>query len=43
MDPLFQSYSAKDAKDLVNFIIMILHKELNYNVVDSSFNCLRKR
>jgi ubiquitin C-terminal hydrolase len=29
MDPLFQSYSAKDAKDLVNFIVMTLHTELN--------------
>ena len=29
MDPLFASYSAKDAKDLLNFIIMRLHNELN--------------
>ena len=29
MDPLFKSYSAKDAKDLVNFIVMTLHTELN--------------
>ena len=32
MDPLFANYSAKDAKDLLNFIIMRLHNELNeYN------------
>ena len=40
MDPLFQSYSAKDAKDLVNFIIMTLHSELNKSIVDTNFNNL---
>ena len=29
MDPLFQGVHANDAKDLVNFIIMTLHGELN--------------
>ena len=40
MDPLFQSYSAKDAKDLVNFIIMTLHSELNKSVLDTNYNNL---
>jgi ubiquitin C-terminal hydrolase len=29
MDPLFQGIKANDSKDLVNFIVMQLHKELN--------------
>ena len=29
MNPLFEGIQANDAKDLVNFIIMALHKELN--------------
>ena len=29
MNPLFQGAQANDAKDLVNFIIMTLHEELN--------------
>ena len=29
MNPLFQGVAANDAKDLVNFIIMTLHEELN--------------
>ena len=29
MNPLFQGVQANDAKDLVNFIIMTLHEELN--------------
>ena len=29
MNPLFQGIAANDSKDLVNFIIMTLHKELN--------------
>jgi ubiquitin C-terminal hydrolase len=40
MSPLFKSYSANDAKDLVNFIIMTLHSELNKSVVNSKHNNL---
>ena len=29
MNPLFEGIAATDSKDLVNFIIMTLHKELN--------------
>ena len=29
MNPLFNGITANDAKDLVNFIIMTLHEELN--------------
>ena len=29
MNPLFEGITANDAKDLVNFIIMTLHLELN--------------
>ena len=32
MNPLFQKVEANDAKDLVNFIIMTLHEELNINI-----------
>ena len=42
MNPLFQGVQANDAKDLVNFIIMTLHEELNkknkYQHVNNSFN-----
>ena len=39
--PLFQNDEANDAKDLVNFIIMTLHEELNKvnnNIINSNFN-----
>ena len=36
MNPLFQGVQANDAKDLVNFIIMTLHKELNKNKMKNS-------
>ena len=29
MNPLFEGVAANDSKDLVNFIIMTLHEELN--------------
>ena len=32
MNPLFEGIAANDAKDLVNFIIMTLHLELNKNI-----------
>ena len=38
MDPLFKSYSAKDAKDLVNFIVMTLHTELNKEDDNKNYN-----
>ena len=38
MNPLFIDYKANDAKDLVNFIIMTLHEELNENVVGNNIN-----
>ena len=31
MNPLFKGVAANDSKDLINFIIMTLHKELNIN------------
>jgi len=41
MNPLFQGVAANDSKDLVNFIIMTLHEELNnpisYDVPNSIF------
>ena len=37
MNPLFQGIAANDAKDLVNFIIMTLHAELN-NVKNQDIN-----
>ena len=42
MNPLFKGVHANDAKDLVNFIIMTLHEELNnknkYQRINNSFN-----
>ena len=38
MNPLFVGISANDAKDLVNFIIMQLHEELNKAKKDSNNN-----
>ena len=32
MNPLFEGIAANDAKDLINFIIMFLHLELNKNI-----------
>ena len=37
MSPLFKNIGANDAKDLVNFIIMTLHEELNQSIVGSNF------
>ena len=48
MNPLFQGAQANDAKDLVNFIIMTLHEELNiypkinnnnYAIMDPKLQC----
>ena len=36
MSPLFVNNQANDAKDLVNFIIMTLHEELNENIVGNN-------
>ena len=36
MSPLFQNIGANDAKDLVNFIIMTLHEELNESLVGNN-------
>ena len=38
MNPLFQNIGANDAKDLLNFIIMTLHEELNRNLSDTNSN-----
>ena len=41
MNPLFQGIAANDSKDLVNFLIMKLHEELNVHqnqINDSTFN-----
>ena len=41
MNPLFKGVHANDSKDLVNFIIMTLHEELNtikYPIVDNIIN-----
>ena len=41
MNPLFKGVAANDSKDLLNFIIMTLHEELNETqnkIVDTSFN-----
>ena len=38
MSPLFQNVGANDAKDLVNFIIMTLHEELNRNLSPTNSN-----
>ena len=37
MSPLFKNIGANDAKDLVNFIIMTLHEELNQSIVGNNF------
>ena len=36
MSPLFEKMEANDAKDLVNFIIMTLHEELNRSLQTSN-------
>ena len=36
MNPLFKSYQANDGEDLINFIIMTLHEELNKSKVDTN-------
>ena len=39
MNPLFEGIAANDAKDLVNFIIMTLHSEINNkNIINESDN-----
>ena len=38
MSPLFVNNQANDAKDLVNFIIMTLHEELNESLVGNNMN-----
>ena len=40
MNPLFQGVQANDAKDLVNFIVMTLHEELNKKKKDQKLNNL---
>ena len=35
MSPLFENFQANDAKDLVNFIIMTLHEELNKSLFNT--------
>ena len=42
MNPLFEGVAANDSKDLVNFIIMTLHEELNKaskNIINNNINC----
>ena len=36
MSPLFKNIGANDAKDLINFIIMTLHEELNQSIVGNN-------
>ena len=49
MNPLFKGIQANDAKDLINFIIMTLHEELNkaknnnFNMNNSSFTDQRNQ
>ena len=47
MNPMFKGISANDAKDLVSFIIMTLHDELNkarnYNMNINNFHSLDQR
>ena len=46
MNPLFEGVAANDAKDLVNFIIMTLHEELNkakYNNINNNNQILDQR
>ena len=38
LNPLFEGIAANDAKDLVNFIIKTLHKELNIKPINSKEN-----
>ena len=38
MSPLFEKMEANDAKDLVNFIIMTLHEELNQSLSGNNVN-----
>ena len=38
MNPLFEGIAANDAKDLVNFIIMTLHSELNTKKVSNQYD-----
>ena len=38
MNPLFKGIAANDSKDLVNFIIMTLHSELNMNINNNLIN-----
>ena len=38
MNPLFNGIAANDAKDLVNFIIMQLHDELNKANINKTDN-----
>ena len=38
MDPLFAGAQANDAKDLVNFIVMTLHQELNKDNLNDEIN-----
>ena len=38
MSPLFENNQANDAKDLVNFIIMTLHEELNQSLSGNNVN-----
>ena len=42
MNPLFVNNKANDAKDLVNFIIMTLHEELNESIVGNNPNAMSK-
>jgi len=37
MNPLFKYIGANDTKDLINFIIMTLHEELNQSIVGNNF------
>ena len=40
MNPLFVNNQANDAKDLVNFIIMTLHEELNQSIAGDNINAM---
>ena len=37
MSPLFKNIGVNETKDLVNFIIMILHEELNQSIDGNNF------
>ena len=43
MNPLFKGVAANDAKDLVNFLIMTLHEELNRAPKKDMTNSTKKR